>query len=94
MMVLFGTAAFAQQDPVDSESITLEQFVADLKSKNESIRDAKVINVMVNDLLIENVQEYSIDPKNIAKMEILVLEPKDAAQRRNNPSIIITTKRK
>lgn len=46
---------------------------------------------MINDLLIENHDEYKIDPKNISRMEILVIEPeKNTAGVK--PSIIISTK--
>lgn len=98
LLFLLSTAAFSQDNAdntaiVGQGLISLEEFVSGLKSRNESIKDAESVNVMVNDLLIENLKDYKIDPKNISKMEILVLEPNDA-QRRRKPSIIITTKRK
>lgn len=47
---------------------------------------------MVNDLLIENLNEYRINPKNISRLEILVLDPKGVNREGTKPSIIITTK--
>jgi hypothetical protein len=75
-----------------SESITLQEFVKKTKAQNESIKNAESVNVMVNDLLIENLNEYRINPKNISRLEILVLDPKGVNREGTKPSIIITTK--
>lgn len=77
----------------ESQKITLKEFIEQVKEKNESIKNADSVNVMINDLLIENHDEYKIDPKNISRMEILVIDPK---KNTNNvkPSIIIGTKKK
>ncbi len=74
-------------------SITLQEFVEKIKTQNESIKNVEKVNVMVNDLLIENLSEYMIDPKSVSKMEVLVLDSK-GTNRGTKPSIIITTKRK
>ena len=75
----------------ESQKITLKEFIEQVKEKNESIKKADSVNVMINDLLIENHDEYKIDPKNISRMEILVIEPeKNTAGVK--PSIIISTK--
>lgn len=75
----------------ESQKITLKEFIEQVKEKNESIKKADSVNVMINDLLIENHDDYKIDPKNISRMEILVIEPE-----KNTigvkPSIIISTK--
>ena len=47
---------------------------------------------MVNDLLIEDLDGFKIEPKNVSKLEVLVLEPNGAKQEERKPSIIITTK--
>ena len=75
----------------ESQKITLKEFIEQVKEKNESIKKADSINVMINDLLIENHDEYKIDPKNISRMEILVIEPEKNTAR-VKPSIIISTK--
>jgi ABC-type transporter MlaC component len=73
-------------------SISLTEFVARIKAQNESLKNAKNIQVMVNDLLIENADTFLIDPKNVAKMEVLVLEPNGINREATQPSIIIYTK--
>jgi hypothetical protein len=73
---------------------TLQDYVAGIRERNASIKNAEHINVMVNDLLIENLQEFTIDPKSIAAVEVLVLEPKAGSTQRTNPSIIINTRKK
>ncbi len=93
-LILISVNVFSQKNlnqPV-SESITLQEFVEKTKAQNESIKNAQNINVMVNDLLIENLTEYKINPKNISRMEILVLDTKGVNREGTKPSIIITTK--
>lgn len=76
------------------EPITLQEFVEKIKTQNESIKNVVSLNVMVDDFLIENLLEYKIDPKNVAEIEILVMEPKDVYQHRSKPSIIIKMKKR
>ena len=75
----------------ESKKITLKEFIEQVKEKNESIKKADSVNVMINDLLIENHDEYKIDPKNVSRMEILVIEPEKNTSG-VKPSIIISTK--
>lgn len=88
ILILISTVTFAQEN---QKSMSLQQFIEDLKTKNESIKVYDSINVMVNDVLIENHYDYKIDPKNIARMEILVIDPKKNTNA-VKPSIIISTK--
>lgn len=75
----------------ESQKITLKEFIEQVKEKNESIKKADSVNVMINDLLIENHDEYKIDPKNVSRMEILVIELEKNTSG-VKPSIIISTK--
>ncbi len=76
----------------NNEQLTsLETVVEDIKENNDSIKNAAHINVMVNDKLVENLRDFILDPKSIAMVEVLVLEPK-AGKERISPSIIINTK--
>lgn len=88
LLFIVSLTTYAQEN---SNSITLLQFIEQLKTQNESIKNAESVNVMVNDVLIENQTEYKIDKKNISRMEILVIDPKNNI---NNlpPSIIISTR--
>jgi hypothetical protein len=88
LLFILSISSYAQENP---NSITLLQFIEELKTQNESIKNAESVNVMVNDVLIENQTEYKIDKKNISRMEILVIDPKKNI---NNlpPSIIISTR--
>lgn len=88
LLFILSVSSNAQEN---QNSITLFQFIEELKTKNESIKNAESVNVMVNDVLIENQKDYKIDPKNVSRMEILVIDPKKNI---NNiqPSIIISTR--
>ena len=95
LFILFSLSATSQtmdNDKNKTSTISLADFVETVKAKNESIKNAKNINVMVNDLLIEDLNGFMIDPKNVSKLEVLVLEPNGAKQEERKPSIIITTK--
>ncbi|MEI7509235.1 MAG: hypothetical protein WCJ62_07190 [Flavobacterium sp.] len=70
----------------------MAEFVETVKAKNQSIKNAKSINVMVNDLLIEDLNDFKIDPRTISRLEVLVLEPNGVKPEETKPSIIITTK--
>lgn len=88
LIFILSISSYAQEN---QNSITLIQFIEELKTQNESIKSAESVNVMVNDVLIENQTQYKIDKKNISRMEILVIDPKKNI---NNlpPSIIISTR--
>ena len=90
ILLLFSITFQAQEN---NQTITLSEFINQQKEKNESLKTYDKVNVMVNDLLIENHSEYLIDPKNIIRIEILVIDPK---KNTNNviPSIIIGTRKK
>lgn len=90
----FAQDATSVKPENNSRLTTLQQFVDSIKEKNESIKNEQNLNVMVNDKLVENLHNFTIDPKNIALVEVVVLEPKAGAEQRINPSIIINTKRK
>jgi hypothetical protein len=88
LLFILSISSFAQEN---LNSITLLQFINELKTQNESIKNADNVNVMINDVLIENQTEYKIDKNNISRMEILVIDPKKNING-IKPSIIITTK--
>ncbi|MCF6132893.1 hypothetical protein [Flavobacterium wongokense] len=90
LFILVSLNGFSQT--VDKSNLTtLQNVVENIKQKNESIKNVESVNVMVNDVLIKDLQDFTIDPKSIAMVEVLVLKPKaDGAQIK--PSIIINTK--
>jgi hypothetical protein len=88
ILFLFSSIVFAQETP---KLISLKQYVEQIKLQNESIKNVENVNVMINDVLIENHEEYKIDPKNVSRMEILVIEP-EKNPNGLNPSIIISTR--
>jgi hypothetical protein len=94
LFLFISITAFSQAKPESSNKgmTSLLTVVEGIKEKNESIKNVEHINVMVNDLLIENLVDYTIDPKSIAVVEVVVLEPK-AGSPKLNPSIIINTRR-
>lgn len=97
-ILLVSLNGFAQNNmPLKSENntrlTTLQKVVDGIKEKNASIRNEQNVNVMVNDKLVENLQSFTIDPKSIALVEVVVLDPKPGSEQRVNPSIIINTKR-
>lgn len=97
-LLLFSMNGFAQEDttakPITNSHLTTLQKVVDgIKEKNPSIRNEENLNVMVNDRLVDNLQSFTIDPKSIALVEVVVLDPKPGSEQQINPSIIINTKR-
>lgn len=96
LIALISLNSFSQKKSNETiqKPITLQEFVENIKAQNESIKNVVNLNVMVDDILIENLLDFKIDPKNVANIEILVMEPKDAYQHRSKPSIIIKTKKK
>lgn len=77
ILFLFSSIVFAQETP---KLISLKQYVEQIKLQNESIKNVENVNVMINDVLIENHEEYKIDPKNVSRMEILVIEPEKKSE--------------
>lgn len=99
VLVLFSLNGFSQtfkkSDPIPNTkdtTTTLQKVVDQIKQKNESIKNAEHLNIMVNDKLVENLQGFILDPKNIALVEVLVLEPKAGSGQQIYPSIIINTR--
>ena len=88
LLFIISSISFSQETP---KLISLQQYVEQIKSQNESIKNVENINVMINDVLIENHEKYKIDPKNVSRMEILVIEP-EKNPNGLNPSIIISTR--
>lgn len=76
----------------NAKLIPLQKLVDRIKLEDKSLRDATAVNVMVNDLLIENIQDYFIDPKNISAKEVVVLNANDINKEAMKASIIINTK--
>lgn len=74
--------------------ISLRKLVDKIKSENESLRNAKAINVMVNDLMIDDLESFMIDPKNISRTQVLILDQNGANRDGMKPSIIINTRKK
>jgi hypothetical protein len=78
--------------PTDNRFITLQKLVDKIKSETESLRNIETVNVMVNDMLIENPQEYMINPQNIKDKEVLVLNSTGTNKDTMIASIIINTR--
>lgn len=102
-LVLLSITAFSQLNSNTTEQvvsekqngvITLQKLVDKIKSENESLRKAKAINVMVNDLMIDDLEAYLIDPKNVLRTQILILDQNGANRDGMKPSIIINTRKK
>lgn len=95
-LILFSLNGFSQliHKPTANKThlTTLQKVVDGIKQNNASIKNADSVNVMVNDKLVYNLQNVVIDPKSIALVEVLVLEPKYGSAKQINPSIIINTK--
>lgn len=92
-LISFNTFSQTAANDDNQKMKSLQTVVEGIKEKNESIKNVENVNVMVNDMLIENPQDFKIDPKNIAMVEVVVLTPKAGAERMK-PSIIINTKKK
>lgn len=98
VLLLFSLNGFAQEitsekPETNSRLTTLQKVVDGIKEKNASIRNEEKVNVMVNDRLVDNLQSFTIDPKSISMVEVVVLDPKPGSEQRINPSIIINTRR-
>lgn len=92
-LLLCSIDGFSQRANQPNQQLTsLENVVEDIKAKNESIKDAEQVNVMVNDLLILDLKDFKIDPKSIAMVEVLDLNPKAGSSKRIK-SIIINTRK-
>lgn len=94
LLFFTGFLGFSQNLPENSNNrnlTTLQKYVDGIRQKNTAIKNADSINVMVNDKLVYNLKAFTIDPKRIALVEILVLDPKPGKDR-INPSIIINIK--
>jgi len=103
LISLFSIVTFSQNSAANFEQvtainsaglITLQNLVEKIKVETAALRNVKTINVMVNDLLIEDLAAYMIDPKNISTKEILILEDNHATQEGFKASIIINTRKK
>lgn len=91
MLLLASLHGFSQTATDKTQVTTLQNYVDGIKEKNPSIKNVDSVNVMVNDKLVTDLQTVIIDPKRIALLEVLVLEPKPGSTK-INPSIIINTK--
>ena len=94
LVTLSATSQSIDSGKNKNATMSLAEFVETVKEKNQSIKNAKSINVMVNDLLIEDLNDFKINPKTISRLEVLVLEPNGVKPEETKPSIIITTKTK
>ncbi|MEO5778074.1 MAG: hypothetical protein ABIQ27_14325 [Flavobacterium sp.] len=92
LLILVSIVTYSQTEQTKTQNqiglITLEKLVDTIKLENESLRNVKAVNVMVDDMLIENLQHYLINPINIEAQEVLVLNINGA----NRASIIINTR--
>lgn len=86
-----GFSQTAKQSAKKTNLTTLQAVVEGIKKNNKSIKNVENLNVMVDDMLVTDLHDFIIDPKHIAMVEVLVLEPK-AGGEQINPSIIINTK--
>ena len=102
-LVFITLSAFSQTNSTTTEQvvtekkngeISLQKLVNKIKSENESLKNAKAINVMVNDLMIDDLETFMIDPKNISRTQVLILDQNGANRDGMKPSIIINTRKK
>lgn len=102
-MVLFSIAIYSQKNlgtpehaniPNQTPLITLQMLVDKIKSEDKSLRNVEAVNVMVNNLLIKNLEQYMINPDKIAQQEVLVLNANGANRDSMRASIIINTTNK
>ncbi|MDI1317153.1 hypothetical protein [Flavobacterium sp.] len=102
-LALLSLTAFSQPNSSSTEkavadkqngAITLQKLVDKIKLENESLRNAKAINVMVNDLMIDDLDTFMIEPKNILRTQVLILDQNGANRDGMKPSIIINTRKK
>ena len=91
LVTLSATSQSIDSGKNKNATMSLAEFVETVKEKNQSIKNAKSINVMVNDLLIEDLNDFKINPKTISRLEVLVLEPNGVKPEETKPSIIIST---
>ncbi len=93
LFALTSGIGFSQQRAIQpkSEVTTLENVVEDIKAKNAAIKNEDEVNVMVNELIIDDLREFRIDPKSIKLVEVVVMQPKEGNER-VKPAIIINTK--
>ncbi len=93
LSLLVSLNGFSQNTTTNNGRVTtLQNVVEDIKSKNEVLKNADHVNVMVNDVLVEDLKDFTIDPKSIALVEVLDLNPKSGGNERIK-SIIINTKK-
>ena len=101
LIALFSMSIYSQNGLVSSSTaevqndgklIPLQKLVDKIKLQDKSLRDAKAVNVMVNDLLIENIEDYFIDPKNISAKEVFVMNSNGVNTDAMKASIIISTR--
>lgn len=101
LIALFSMSIYSQNGLIsstkvevqnDGKLIPLQKLVDKIKLEDKSLRDAKAVNVMVNDLLIENIEDYFIDPKNISTKEVFVMNATGVNTDAMKASIIINTK--
>ena len=98
-LLLFSIVIYSQKSGTSSNTsmqneprlITLQKLVDIIKSEEKSLQNVEAVNVMVNDMLIENLQDYMINPKNIAQQEVLVLNVNGVNSDATRASIIINT---
>ena len=103
LIALFSVTIYSQNGLINaskadvknnSKLISLQKLVDTIKAEDKYLRDAKNVNVMVNDLLIENIEDYFIDPKNISAREVFVMTGNGLNIDAMKASIIINTKNK
>ncbi len=97
-LILFSLNGFSQEakkpqaaTTSKTELTTLQKVVDEIREQNASIKNVEHLTIMVDEMLVKNLQTFKINPKNIAMVEVLVLQPK-ANGERVNPSIIINTR--
>jgi len=60
---------YVEHNRFEAYKTEIKNIAKEQEAKNESIKNVKNINVMVNDLLIEDLNGFKIDPKNEPKVE-------------------------
>lgn len=71
--------------------ISLQKFVEKIKSENQSINKLESLNVIVDNFLIQDLSEYTIEESCVLKVNILLKDPKGVNRDGTKPTIQILT---
>ena len=75
----------------EKKLISLQKFVEKIKSENQSINKLESLNVIVDNFLIQDLSEYTIEESCVLKVNILLKDPKGVNRDGTKPTIQILT---